>query len=277
MIEKIGFMQGRLSPLVENKIQAFPWPYWQNEFEIAKNNLFYIMEWTLDQERLYENPLMTEAGRDLIKKLMKKYQISIPSMTGDCFMQSPFYKKDKFERKILLNDLFNIIDSCSKINIKNILIPLVDNGRLENIKHEEILISELENFKGILKQNKIIISFESDFEPQKLLRFIKKFDDNCFGITYDIGNSAALNFDPDEELNLYAHRIKNIHVKDRLLNGSSVPLGKGNANIPFILKKLKMIKYNGNLILQTARAEKENHLEVLCVYRDLIVSYIKNI
>ena len=32
---KIGFIQGRLSPITNNRIQQFPWDSWQNEFNIA--------------------------------------------------------------------------------------------------------------------------------------------------------------------------------------------------------------------------------------------------
>ena len=35
---RIGFMQGRLSPMVNGKIQAFPYETWKNEFAIAKLN-----------------------------------------------------------------------------------------------------------------------------------------------------------------------------------------------------------------------------------------------
>ena len=69
----IGFMQGRLSPLVNGKIQAFPWNHWKDEFSIAYENGFKIMEWTLDQDRLYENPFMTEKGQSEIKKLSYQY------------------------------------------------------------------------------------------------------------------------------------------------------------------------------------------------------------
>ena len=36
MKERIGFMQGRLSPPVEGRIQAFPWLCWTSEFAIAE-------------------------------------------------------------------------------------------------------------------------------------------------------------------------------------------------------------------------------------------------
>ena len=37
---KIGIVQGRLSPTINNKIQAFPFHTWQDEFTICKKNWF---------------------------------------------------------------------------------------------------------------------------------------------------------------------------------------------------------------------------------------------
>ena len=56
-------MQGRLSPVIDGRIQAFPWPFWQNEFAMAERLGVRLVEWTLDEDRLYENPLLTAAGQ----------------------------------------------------------------------------------------------------------------------------------------------------------------------------------------------------------------------
>ena len=92
MSYNIGFIQGRLSPIVDNKIQAFPWDHWEDEFSIANQLGLKLMEWTLDYEKLYKNPLLTNEGQKTIQGLTKKYNIKIPSLTGDCFMQKPFLK-----------------------------------------------------------------------------------------------------------------------------------------------------------------------------------------
>jgi L-ribulose-5-phosphate 3-epimerase len=92
MISKIGFMQGRLCNQVDGKIQAFPWQDWETEFLLASDLSISLMEWTLDQDRLYENPLMTAAGQARIRQLCHQYGVTIPSLTGDCFMQAPFWK-----------------------------------------------------------------------------------------------------------------------------------------------------------------------------------------
>ena len=53
-----------------------------------------------------------------------------------------------------------------------------------------------------------------------------------------------------------------------------MPLGSGNANIPAVIKALNEINYNGNYILQTARALNKDHVNVLCKYRDQILSIL---
>ena len=107
MKDNIGFMQGRLSDIVDGRIQAFPWSGWKTEFKNASLLGINLMEWTLDQERLYENPLMTNSGQKEIEDLSTKYNIKIPSLTGDCFMQYPFWKEDtKIKQNQLQEDFF---------------------------------------------------------------------------------------------------------------------------------------------------------------------------
>jgi len=274
---KIGFMQGRLSPLVDGKIQAFPWNYWRDEFKIAAKNNFSLMEWTLDQDRLYENPLLSEKGRLEIKSLMLHYNISIQSVTGDCFMQSPFYKVAGKDREFLLQDLQNIISACGLLGVEFIVFPLVDNGRVENFEQEKSLMDGLSLIEPDLQKYSIKIVFESDFSAKRLKDLIDQFSTEYYGINYDIGNSAAMGFNPAEEIKAYDQRILNVHIKDRLLHGTTVPLGHGNADILEVFRELKSIGYNGDFILQTSRAEDDNHASVLCQYRKQVIDWEKNI
>ena len=270
----IGFMQGRLSPLINGKIQSFPWKFWKDEFPIANKNHFRLIEWTLDKSKLYKNPLMTKVGQKEIKFLSSKHNVSVQSLTGDCFMQEPFYKTSGLKRKVLLKDLSNIIESCDLLGIKYIVFPLVDNGKIENKEQERVLKDGLGQFDSILYTSGIKIIFESDFSPKRLNRFISGFSPDNYGINYDIGNSAANGFDMEDEIDAYGERILNVHVKDRLLHGATVPLGSGNADIPNVLKKLKAIGYNGNCILQTARADDGNHIGILCQYRNQLIEWM---
>ena len=253
-----GIMQGRLSKIIRNKIQCFPEKNWKLEFSKAKKLGLKSIEWTLDYKNLHDNPIFSNKGQLKIKELSKKYSIKINSLTGDCFMQKPFWKTKNNEK--LIFDLKKIIKSCKVLGIKFIVIPLVDNGSIQNRNDENKLIKSCNEIRKYLSNTKIRLIFESDLPPKKLKNFIKNFDPNFFGINYDIGYSASLNYELDDEFSLYGRYIYNIHIKDRVKNGSTVRLGKGNANFFKLFYNLKKIKYNGNLILQTARSKKNQHM-----------------
>ena len=246
LINKLGVMQGRLTPMIGNKIQFFPKKNWQKEFRLAKNlNLKYI-EWTLDYKDIFFNPIFVKPDINKISFLKKKYSIKIVSLTGDCFMQKPFWKVKKSIK--LIDDFKKIVSACSDLN-------------------------ELNKLNKFFKANRVNILFESDYNPKLLSKFINKLDESIYGINYDVGNSASLDYDIDEEFEYYGKRIKNIHIKDRQLHGTTVRLGMGNANFKKLFKNIKKFNYKGLLILQTARAVNKNN-DIREIQTNL--SFIKN-
>ena len=267
-------MQGRLSPVINGIIQAFPEDNWQNELSIAQTEGFRIIEWTLDHFNLSNNPFMTKEGQQEIQDLQRKFRIDIPSLTGDCFMQKPFWKASKNERKNLENEFTDILKASNKLGVKYIVIPLVDNGSVENTSQKSYLLDYLTTWVEYLVKNQMFVIFESDLNPHLLSKFIEEFSP-CFGVNYDIGNSASLGFDPTEEIKSYGARIKNIHVKDRKLNGTSISLGDGDADFKKVFESLKKINYSGNYILQTARADNGKHLEALVNYRAFVLDLLE--
>lgn len=275
MIDRIGFMQGRLSPLADGRIQAFPWSCWQDEFAVAEQHQFQLMEWTLDQERLYDNPLLTPAGQAEITHFRQKHSIEIASLTGDCFMQSPFWKTRGFECTELQNDFRAVARACSAVGISMMVLPLVDNGRLASRAEEDVLVDVLQGEAKLLEELSVKVVFESDFAPVELARFIDRLDPTLFGVNYDIGNSASLGMNPADEMIAYGHRIVNVHIKDRILGGATVPLGTGSADFEAVFAGLARIAYAGNYILQTARAADGDHAAALCRYRDMAIGWIK--
>jgi len=257
--------------MVDGKIQAFPWGCWQREILAAKNIGISIMEWTLDQDRLYENPIMTRAGQKEIISLCKKNEFSIPSLTGDCFMQAPFWKVDDAATcEKLKSDFKAIIESCSNIGVEMVVLPLVDGGSLDGPEQENILVDFLRQQQDRLKDLGVRIIFESDFAPVELGRFLSRLEADIFGINYDIGNSASLGFNPSEEFKFFGNRVINVHVKDRVRNGNTVPLGQGSADFGKVHSLLKAHSYDGNFILQTARANDNQHIEVLREYKKFV-------
>lgn len=274
MIDRIGLMQGRLSPLVDGRIQAFPWSCWRDEFAAAERHQFRRMEWTLDQDRLYENPLLTPAGQAEIMHLRQKHGVEIASLTGDCFMQSPFWKTGGSECIELQNDFRAVARACSTVGISMMVLPLVDSGRLETSAEEDVLVDFLQGEAKLLNELRVKVVFESDFAPIELTRFIDRLDPILFGVNYDIGNSASLGMNPAEEIGAYGHRILNVHIKDRMLGGTTVPLGTGSADFKAVFAGLARAAYAGSYILQAARAADGDHATVLCRYRDMAIGWI---
>ena len=190
-------------------------------------------------------------------------------------MQAPLWKAQGAQRITLEHDFVEIAKGCAAVGITMLVVPLVDNGRLEDSDQEEALVRFLESQADFLAANRLKVVFESDYVPQELARFIARLNPVLFGINYDIGNSAALGFNPQEEFAAYGQHVFNVHVKDRVLGGTTVPLGAGSANFEAVFAALAQINYRGNFILQTARAANGNHADTLCTYRDMTIDWLK--
>ena len=260
-----GFMQGRLVASESKKyIQYFPDKNWLKEIELANFYKFKLMEWTANLENIKKNPVYNKSLINKAKKVLKKNNLRVNSLTCDFFMQKPFFKTK--QKKYYLNILKKIIINCQKVGIKYIIIPLVDNSSIKNAKQEKFLIEQMLKLSSDLKKDSKIL-FEIDYPPYKVLKFIKKFNSK-FGINYDTGNSASLNYDFNDEKK-YFRFVRNIHIKDRKKFGSTVRLGLGNWKYKKFFKFIKK-NYSGNLILQTARSKNENDLTELLLNRNFI-------
>lgn len=275
MRHRIGFMQGRLVDQIDGKIQAFPVERWRDEFPAAQKLGLHWMEWTLDAQGLEENPFCTVAGRAEIQQLCHRYALKVGTLTGDCFMQRPFWKAEGHELTQRLWELDLVLEGAVALGVRHVVVPLVDNGRLDTAAQETLLIAQLMARVGFLRASGVGIAFESDFPPDRLASFIAQLPADVFGINYDIGNSASLGFDPFLEFAAYGQRVGNVHMKDRVLGGTTVPLGTGHANFDAVFENLARHHYSGLVILQTARAQDGDHAGTLSRYIDLTQSLME--
>ncbi|MGH6946750.1 MAG: hypothetical protein ACREDZ_05435, partial [Kiloniellales bacterium] len=162
---RIGFMQGRLVAPVGGKIQAFPWEDWRQELTLAEAAGFGLMEWTLDHGRLDENPFMTPAGQAEIRALSKRHRLRIETLTGDCFMQAPFWKAEGGARAERLRAGRRVLEAAAALEVALVVVPLVDGGSLASAEEESALRSGLAELEPALAAGQIAIAFESDFPP----------------------------------------------------------------------------------------------------------------
>lgn len=272
--ERIGFMQGRFSPVVDGRIQCFPWDSWEDEFRWAHQDGWLAMEWTLDHERIYENPLLTPEGREAIRGQVAATGVQVRSLTADFFMQAPYYKAEGAQREARLADLEAVIQACGAVGIRALVPPLVDYGRLGNAADEAAFREGVDRMAAAARRASVQLNIEIDLPPEELARFIETLPEDVFGVNYDIGNSASLGYDYHEELAAYLPRIRGVHVKDRVRDGGTVPLGSGDADLPGVVAALEAGGYQGRYILQTARAADGDHAGALRRYRDLVVDWL---
>lgn len=273
----LGFMQGRLSPLYGGRTQSFPWDHWKDEFPLAQQLNLPLIEWTLDRECFDENPIMTPTGRRDLTRLSRAHHVRIETLTGDCFMQAPFHS-ERFTsaRSALLTDAQRVIQACSEVGIGFIVLPIVDEGAIQNEREREVFatgVRDLLNQQATPRDVQLLLECEE--EPDWIAALLKQLATSRIGINYDTGNSAARGYDPVAEFAAYGSVVANVHIKDRELAGMTVPLGSGAADFDSVFRELVRLDYRGRYILQTARAADGNHVDALGHYRDFVLTRIK--
>ena len=256
LTNEIGIMQGRLSPRIDGKIQAYPASTWQKEFEIAQEIGYAAIEWIVEKP-VETNALMTDSGKAEIKKMIASTGVRIDYVCADIFMQQPLVRMTKETKSQNKEYLSAILKNAKEVGAIGVEIPFVDNSSIKNENEKLEFIDVMQDAFTLAKDLDLKLSLETDLPPIEFRELLENIDLDHVQANYDIGNSASLGFDPREELEAYGLKILNVHVKDRKLGSTTVPLGTGNANINFVLQKLQEIGYRGGLTMQAARGEND--------------------
>ena len=256
LTNEIGIMQGRLSPRIDGKIQAYPASTWQKEFEIAQEIGYSAIEWIVEKP-VETNALMTDSGKAEIKKMIASTGVRIDYVCADIFMQQPLVRMTKDTKSQNKEYLSAILKNAKEVGAIGVEIPFVDNSSIKSENEKLEFIDVMQDAFKLAKDLELKLSLETDLPPIEFRELLESIDLDHVQANYDIGNSASLGFDPREELEAYGLKILNVHVKDRKLGSTTVPLGTGNANINFVLQKLQEIGYRGGLTMQAARGEND--------------------
>ena len=242
-----GIMQGRLSPQTDRGYQSFPWETWEQEFELAATRGFEHIEWVLDSWQASENPVLTQTNA--VRELTVESGVKVISVCADYLMDTPL-DISKANSWMLLGKLTVAMQDLGSAWL---VIPCVDQSSLRPQSSLERFIRAADRISHELKGSGIRVTLETDLGPQEFSLLLTDLDPEVFGVNYDIGNSAALGYPYDEEFDAYGDRISLVHIKDRILEGGSVLLGEGNANIPGVIESLRDMKFNGPVTMQAFR------------------------
>ena len=275
MRNKVGVMQGRLLKKYKGRYQAHPLGYWDMEFANARDVGLDCIEFILDFNDSELNPLLSENGTNEILRLVEKTGVNVISICADYFMEAPLHSKDLKVALLSQKILHRLLDSGKKLGITDIVLPCVDQSSLVGKEANDRFVRNLYPLLDIAETYDINLSLETDLPPQAFGELLNRFDSNRLSVNYDIGNSASLGFNPIEELNIYGHKITDIHIKDRTLNGGPVELGKGDADFKKIFQKLKEINYKGSFIMQAYRDEEG--IEIFKKQLSWVTPYIESL
>ncbi len=253
---KLGVMQGRLLPKYNGRYQAHPVNYWQDEFFIAASHNVDCIEFILDYDLFETNPLMSRDGIESIKKNIDLSEVKVKSVCADYFMEKPFHHINNEIVKQSEIVMCELIRNCSLLNVTDIVIPCVDSSSLKNEDDFNLFIENTKRIIESAEKYNINLNLETDLNPTLFGQFLSEFTSSKISVNYDTGNSASLGFNVIEEFKSYGHRITDIHIKDRKLNGGSVMLGEGDVNFKDFFESLKLIKYDNPFIMQAYRDDE---------------------
>ena len=252
----IGIIQGRLLPKYKGRYQAHPVGYWQNEFPVAKQLGLDCIEFILDFNDAEKNPLLCDGGVDKILSACDSSGVAVKTVCADYLMEAPLHSENNQVAEKSTEVLRRLIYSSAELGVTDIVIPCVDQSTLNGKQPTNRLVSRFNSLLDLVELKKINLSLEADLAPEPFHELLVRFDSNRVTVNYDIGNSAALGFDPVEELEAYGDRITDIHIKDRVLDGGSVVLGTGNADFERFFNKLNSFKYTGPFLMQAYRDDE---------------------
>jgi L-ribulose-5-phosphate 3-epimerase len=253
----IGLMQGRLLPKYQGRYQAHPVDYWQEEFPLAKEAGMDCIEFILDFNDVAENPLVRSGGSDEILRLSDETGISVKTICADYFMDGPLHAEDRTVVGESVEVLRRLLASAKRLAVTDIVIPCVDQSSFgKGDGAVERFVATIRPMLDELEKAQINLSLETDLPPDSFVALLERFDSHRITVNYDIGNSASLGYDALVELDAYGHRITDIHIKDRALDGGSVILGTGAADFGVFFDKLREFNYRGPFIMQAYRDDE---------------------
>ena len=146
--------------------------------------------------------------------------------------------------------VLKFIKQIKKLNIKKLILPLLENSAIDISKKDQI-VDKLNIILQECKSYGIEIVIESVAKASDLLKILEALNNSNLGCVYDTGNRHEIS-NPIDEITYLNKHIKHIHIKDKR-NRENVIIGTGNVDFLSIFKILKKIKYEGSFCFETNR------------------------
>lgn len=270
----VGIMQGRLMPPIDDRIQCFPRDDWAREFPLAAAAGLACIEWIFDEFGEDVNPLASDDGIDAVLALIDEHGVRVASVCADYFMDHPLVRAAPAELARRTAALAWLLGRCERLGATRVVVPFVDDSRIDTAAELDAAVETLQRTLPVAERTGVELHVESSLEPERLGELLERLPHPLLKVNYDSGNSSSLGYLPRTEFSAYGPRIGSVHVKDRLLGGSTVPLGSGDADLPSLFDCLAEFGYAGDIVLQVARGEPGDEVAWARHNRALVVEYM---
>ena len=254
-------MQGRLVPPTGNQIQSFPRENWSDEFPRASEAGLSFIEWIYDVHGADVNPLATAAGIELMRKLSTEHKVAVSSVCADYFIDQPLVRAEPSQRQERSEKLKWLLHQAARLPVPHVVLPFVDASSIRTEEEKTELLSILRAVLPTAEETNMELHLEMSLPPQAFAELLERIPHRLVRANYDSGNSASLGYKIADEFAAYGERIGSVHIKDRVRDGGTVPLGSGDADLPELVRLLRERSYAGNLVLQVARGETGKEVE----------------
>ena len=272
----IAVMQGRLLPPYEGRFQAFPAKKWRDEFEKANNANLACIEWIYEKPNEHLNPISSENGIKELRQIINTSGIGIRSICADYYMEEFLIDDNGIIRSKAVDHLLWLIGQAAKLSIIYIVLPFVDASSLSTSAQQQGLVSLMQALGPKAAEIGLELHLETDFNPSQFRGILESINHPSVQINFDMGNSASLGYDPTEELTALSPFLGSVHVKDRMLGGSTVALGQGNVDFPTCFNLIRKAGFSRHFVLQVARGEDGHEIEHAINNRKFVEQQLTN-
>jgi hexulose-6-phosphate isomerase len=253
MMNRIGIMQGRLVPPVENRIQCFPRANWEMEFALAAEAGLSAIEWIYDLYGADVNPLGTDQGMERMESLSLQHHVAVRSICADYFMDQPLVRASAAELEERSATLLWLMRRAQRLGIGRLVLPFVDSSRIETNEEMASVTAVLTRVLPLAEETGIELHLETSLTPSRFAELLDQLPHALLKVNYDSGNSSSLGYNCREEFAAYGTRVGSVHIKDRIRGGATVALGTGGADFAVLFDCLSEVRYAEDIILQVAR------------------------
>lgn len=268
-------MQGRLGAPEEGRFQSFPRQGWRLEIVRAAEIGLCGIEWIYDLFGEGANPLDTTQGREELRGLLALHGVAVVSICADYFMDRPLLRCSQAENAELLERLQWLLGICPEMGVGRVVLPFVDASRIRDENERDQVVANLRQVLPQAERHGVELHLETDLAPQAFRELLDLLDHPLVKVNYDAGNSASLGYRPEDEFAAYGARVGSVHIKDRRLGATTVPLGQGDTDFPSLREQLIQYDYRGDFVLQVARGEAGDEVRWLAGMAALAADWLR--